>query len=203
MPRIPRIVIPGAPHHIVHRGNRKLRTFFGPQDYQAYLHFMARSCQKHGVDIWAYCLMPNHVHLIAVPKAKERLSLGISEAHKHYTCYVNQRRKWKGHLWQGRYCSCPMDERHLLVAARYVEQNPVKAKLCETPWDYPWSSARAHLAQRDDGLVQVKPLLDRVDNWQTFIQEPIDPMVAAKVEKHALAGKPMGNCTQDQTLVQV
>ena len=162
MPRIVRIVVPGEPHHIIQRGNRRLPNFFKDDDYIDYLKSMRFWCDKHAVEIWAYCLMTNHVHLIATPKIEQGLSLAIGEAHKRYTCRINKREKWTGHLWQGSFSSFAMDEKYLIAAARYVERNPVKAELCPKPEAYSYSSARAHLSGDADVLVNIAPLLELV-----------------------------------------
>ena len=138
MARLARLVIPGLPHHITQRGNRRQKTFFNDGDYQAYLELMAEWCGEHGVEIWSYCLMPNHVHLIAVPKTEDGLRCAIGEAHRRYTRRINFRKKWRGYLWQGRFASFVMDEPYLLAAARYVELNPVRAKLVKTARQWPW-----------------------------------------------------------------
>lgn len=131
MPRIARIVAPGYPHHITQRGNRRQTTFFSNDDYEAYIDLMGAWCSEYGVEIWAYCLMPNHVHLVAVPKEKDSLNRAIGEAHRRYTRMVNFREGWRGHLWQGRFASYVMDEKYLLACVRYVENNPVRAKLSD------------------------------------------------------------------------
>ncbi len=100
---------------ITQRGNRRQQTFFEEQDYHVYLDLMAEWCARFGVEIWGYCLMPNHVHLIAVPKVAEGLRLAIGEAHRRFTRYINFRMKWRGHLWQERFASFPMDEAHLYL----------------------------------------------------------------------------------------
>ena len=147
------------PHHVTQRGNRRQQTFFGEEDYQHYLELISRFCRAEQVAIRAYCLMPNHVHLIVVPQSAESLRRAIGEAHRRYTRWINFREGWRGHLWQGRFASFVMDEDHLLTAARYVELNPVRAGLVQAPSRYRWSSAAAHLRRRDDVLVQVAPLL--------------------------------------------
>ena len=169
MARLARVVAPGVPHHVTQRGNRRQETFFGKADYRAYLELMAEWCGRCAVEIWAYCLMPNHVHLIATPKTQDGLRRAIGEAHRRYTRRVNGREDWTGHLWQGRFTSFPMDETHLLAAARYVELNPVRARLMKRAQDYPWSSARAHLAGGDDKLVKAGPLLALVGDWAGFL----------------------------------
>jgi putative transposase len=153
MARIARVVAAGIPHHVTQRGNRRLTTFFTDEDYQTYIALMAEWCRKCAVEIWAYCLMPNHVHLIAVPETEDGLRLGIGEAHRRYSRMVNFREDWRGHLWQGRFSSFPMDEVYLLASARYVEKNPVRAHLVPEASLWPWSSTRAHLAGQDDEFV--------------------------------------------------
>ena len=147
---IARVVVPGYPHHITQRGNRRQQAFFCEADYRAYIDLMSGWCSKHGVDIWAYCLMPNHVHLIGVPQSIEGLTRVIGEAHRRYTRRVNFREGWRGHLWQGRFASYVLDEAHLIAAARYVELNPVRARLVRLPGEYLWSSAAAHIAGQND-----------------------------------------------------
>ena len=171
MARLARLVIPGLPHHVTQRGNRRQQTFFNDEDYAAYLELMAEWCREEGVEIWAYCLMPNHVHLIAVPQTEDGLRRAIGEAHRRYTRRINFREKWRGYLWQGRFASFVMDEPYLLAAARYVELNPVRANLVADADEWPWSSARAHLSGRDDRLVKVAPMLAMVGDWRGFLEQ--------------------------------
>ncbi len=193
MPRLARVVVPGLPHHITQRGNRRLPTFFCDEDCLRLCELLSKWCRRRGVEIWAYCLMPNHSHLIAVPESEEALRCAIGEAHREYTREINKRERWRGHLWQGRFGSYPMDERHTLAAARYIELNPVRAGLVSSPGDYPWSSARAHLAARDDGLVRVSPLLERIPDWRRFIGERTEPEMLDVLRKHAVTGMPLGS----------
>ncbi len=166
MARLARLVVPGMPHHVTQRGNRRQQTFFNDGDYAAYLELMADRCGDCGVEIWGYCLMPNHVHVIAVPSSEDGLRWAIGSAHQRYTRRINFRQKWRGYLWQGRFASFVMDEPYLLAAARYVELNPVRARVVDHPRRWPWSSARAHLCGRDDRLVNVVPMLGIVGNWE-------------------------------------
>ena len=193
MARIARVVVPGVPHHITQRGNRRQTTFFNDSDYLAYIDIMAESCSSHEVEIWAYCLMPNHVHLIAVPSTKQSLQLAIGEAHRRYTRRINFREDWKGYLWQGRFASFPMDGEHLLAAARYVELNPVRAKLAAMPQDYRWSSSRAHLAERDDKLVKVAPLIRIVGDWKSFLSNAAKGDAIDLLRRHEHTGRPLGD----------
>ena len=169
MARLARVVVPGFPHHVTQRGNRRQLTFFCDGDYEIYLGLMAQWCGAWGVEVWAYCLMPNHVHLIVVPESEEGLCRAIGEAHRRYTRHVNFREGWRGHLWQGRFASFVMEEAYLRAAVRYVEMNPVRARLVREPGRYRWSSAKAHLAGQDDGLVKVSPLLKRFGDWRKVL----------------------------------
>ena len=193
MPRIARVVAPGLPHHVTQRGNRRQRTFFGDADFEAYLELMAEWCSRCQVEVWSYCLMPNHTHLIVVPASEDGLRRGIGEAHRRYTRRVNFRKRWRGHLWQGRFASYVLDEHYLLAAARYVEMNPVQAGLVRRPWRYRWSSAAAHLKGRDDGLVRVAPLLELVGDWKKFLSDPIDRDSVERLRTHERTGRPLGN----------
>ena len=192
MTRIARVIAAGIPHHVTQRGNRRMPTFFSGEDYGAYLSLMSEWCLKCRVEIWAYCLMPNHVHFIAVPEKDEGLRRGIGEAHRRYSRMINFRENWRGHLWQGRFSSFPMDETYLLAAARYIEMNPVRAHLAPDAASWRWSSARAHLEGVDDQLVKVRPLLEMAGDWQSFLATAGDEEKMADLRKHELTGRPAG-----------
>jgi putative transposase len=193
MARMARLIAPGLPHHITQRGNRRQETFFQEEDYQTYISNLAEWSRRCSVQIWAYCLMPNHVHLIAVPQSEEGLRRAIGEAHKRYSSHINSREGWRGHLWQGRFSSYPLDEAYLLTVARYIEMNPVRAKLVKSPEKYPWSSASAHLAGRDDSLVKVRPLLDMVSEWESFLSGPLPNREQHTLRRHERTGRPLGD----------
>ena len=161
MARIGRFVVPDLPHHVTQRGNRRGAVFFGEEDYGLYHDLLREACAREGVAVWSYCLMPNHVHLILTPRTSEGLGRALGKAHRRYSSFINARLRVTGHLFQARFASVVMDEAHLMAAARYVALNPVRARLVERAQDWRWSSARAHLEGRDDGLVTVAPLLDR------------------------------------------
>ncbi|MCG8694799.1 MAG: transposase [Minwuiales bacterium] len=192
MARLARIVAPGVPHHVTQRGNRRLETFFDDDDYKAYLALMAEFCAEAGAAVWAYCLMPNHVHLILVPKDPDGLRRALGEAHRRYTRRINAREGWRGHLWQERFNSFPMDEDYLIAAARYVELNPVRAGLVRRPRDWRWSSARAHLRGRDDSLVEVAPLLERIPDWTAFLAGGMAEEDIDRIRRHSRTGRPLG-----------
>ena len=203
MARLARLVVPGLPHHVTQRGNRRQQTFFCDDDYSAYLELMAEWCTERGVAIWAYCLMPNHVHLIAVPGSKDALARAIGEAHRRYTRRINFREKWRGYLWQGRFASFVMDEAYLVAAARYVELNPVRAGLVRDARDWSWSSARAHLSGRDDGLVRVAPLLAMIADWRGLLNSAIPEQELRDLREHGHTGYPLGSTTFVERLERV
>jgi putative transposase len=192
MPRMARLVVPGYPHHVTQRGNRRQKTFFRADDYRAYLDLLADEKDKAGVEVWAYCLMPNHVHLIVVPSRSESLASLFRAAHRRYTCRINLRHAWRGHLWQERFHSSVMDEKHLMAAVRYTEMNPVHAGLCARPEDWRWSSVSAHLDAQDDALVTVRPMLDRVGDWSTYLQLDARSSELDSIRKNAKSGRPSG-----------
>ena len=193
MARIARVIAPGHPHHVTQRGNRRQTTFFGDEDYEAYRDLMAEWCLKGGVAIWAWCLMPNHIHLIAVPHTPDGLAWAIGEAHRRYTRRVNFRENWRGHLWQGRFASYPMDRPYALAAARYIEWNPVRAGLVQHAWEWPWSSAAAHVAGQDDGLVRVEPYLAEVHDWRAFLAGDEPEPTVRLLRRHERTGRPLGD----------
>ena len=191
MARIARVICPGIPHHVTQRGNRRQPVFFCDEDYLAYIELMGEWCRKYGVEIWAWCLMPNHVHLIAVPQTETGLARAVGEAHRRYTRRINFRENWRGHLWQERFASFPMDEPHLLAAIRYVEMNPVAAGIVSDPAQYRWSSARAHLEGTDDLLASPFPLHDMVPRWDDLLYLSSDEELKI-LKRHEHTGRPLG-----------
>ena len=192
MARLARLVIPGLPHHITQRGNRRQQTFFNEGDYAAYVELMAEWCREQGVEIWSYCLMPNHTHLIAVPSSEDGLRWAIGEAHRRYTRRINFREKWRGYLWQGRFASFVMDESYLLAAARYIELNPVARDWSPTP-GIGNGAARAHLAGKDDPLVKVAPLLAMIGDWHAFLESAMPEEELRDIRRHTRTGRPLGD----------
>ena len=193
MVRIARVVAPGIPHHITQRGNRRMDTFFSDADYREYLYLMAEWCNRCKVEIWAYCLMSNHIHLIAVPESEDGLRRAIGEAHRRYTRYINFQKGWKGHLWQGRFGSFPMDEQYLIATARYIELNPVKVGSVNRAEDYRWSSAQAHLQGEDDILVKAEPLIKIIPDWQDLLASDLTEEEYKTLRRHERTGRPLGN----------
>lgn len=193
MPRIARIVMPDTPHHITQRGNRRQRVFFRESDYSTYLRILKEYTFRNRVEVWAYCLMPNHVHIIAVPPDESSLTRALSETHRRYTLLINTREGWKGHLWQGRYGSYPMDDPHLLAASRYIELNPVRAGICKAPGEWLWSSARHHLGIQADPLLAESDLLAHmVQDWADFIRPAMKDSDGELLRRHERTGRPLG-----------
>jgi putative transposase len=163
VPRLARTVLANIPHHITQRGNRRERVFFDDVDRLGYLSLLREYADKHGVQILAYCLMDNHVHLVAVPADEEGLQRALKPVHMRYSQRINRAKSWTGHLWQGRFFSSPLGEDYLWAAIRYVERNPVRAQMVMAAQEYRWSSARAHCGMGCD------PVLTQVPRWQELL----------------------------------
>ena len=191
MARIARIIVPGMPHHVTQRGNRRQTTFFTSKDYHDYLNLLREQGEKYGIRFWAYCLMPNHVHLIAIPDTSESLTKGIGETHRLYTRRINNRMDWKGYLWQGRFSSFPMDEKYLIAAIRYIERNPVRAGLVRNAEDYPYSSAKPHVLGHRDPLLSNCFLTQDINNWSEFLKVPNNEEELHLIRGHVQTGKPL------------
>ncbi|MHC4916593.1 MAG: transposase [Planctomycetota bacterium] len=193
MPRIARVVVPGYPHHVTQRGVRSMDVFADDDQRRYYLRAMAEECADAGVGVLSYCLMDNHTHLVMVPSTEQSLALAVGRAHKRYTRMKNFSEGVRGYLFQGRFSSCVMDERHLLAAARYGELNPVRARMVERPEDWPWSSAAFHLGKRpDDPLVTDRTLLGLVDDWAEFLARR-DEAARAALRRATRTGRPAGD----------
>ena len=188
MARIARVVVPSLPHHGTQRGNRREPVFFGAGDYQLYRQLIGAAGRRGDL---AYCLMPNHVHLIVTPTNHDGLRATFAEAHRRYTGAINARFQW-GRLFQGRFGAVVMDEPHLLAATRYIALNPVAAGLMSRAEVWPWSSARAHLAGEDDELATVAPLRALIPDFAALLTAPADPATTARIEGVPAIGRPLG-----------
>ncbi len=192
MARIARIVVPGLPHHITQRGVRRMTVFFSDSDRVAYLQFLCEQGERFGVQYLAWCLMDNHIHLIAVPQSESSLAKGVGEAHKQYTRMINFREGWRGYLFQGRFFSCPLEGSYAVAAIRYVLRNPVRAGICQQSWEYSWSSARWMIGLRDDDpLAYNSSLLEEVDDWRSLLEAESDEI--ENVRQHTRTGRPLGS----------
>ncbi|NNC36727.1 MAG: transposase [Hyphomonadaceae bacterium] len=193
MARLARIVVPGLPHHVTQRGNRRETVFFGDDDYQAYLDLLATSIKQADSEIWAWCLMPNHIHMIVVPSSEDGLRQTVANAHRRYAARINARNKWTGHLWQGRFGSVIMDETHLYNAIAYVCLNPVRARLVKKASDWKWSSVHAHLNGRDDGITTRSAVRERIDDFADYLTRMNDDSVYEPLRRSEIVGRPIGS----------
>lgn len=167
-------------------------VFFSDDDRVSYLRLLREQGKKFGVQYLAWCLMDNHVHVIAVPERESSLAKGLGEAHKRYTSMVNRREGWTGYLFQGRFFSCPLDGSYAIAAIRYVLRNPVRAGICRQPWDYRWSSAQWMIGSTEvDPLVRGSSLLEEVSDWKALLEE--EPLVIEDVRHHTRTGRPLGS----------
>lgn len=198
MARLARIVVPDVPHHVTQRGNRRQQVFFGGDDYAAYRDLVAEACAANAVRCLAWCLMPNHVHLILTPADVDGLRAALSDAHRRYSRRINFAKGWTGYLWQGRFASYPMDDAHLMAAVRYVELNPVKAGLTKRAEQWRWSSASAHITGKADGLTDLSALAELYRNWRAMLRHgleagDISPGEEEAIEAHMRTGRPLGS----------
>ncbi len=201
MPRIARVVVGGLPYHITQRGNYGQVVFDEDDDRRTYLKWLRTYSRSSGLRLWAYCLMPNHVHFVAVPDVgkEDALARTFNQLHMRYAQYLNGKRKQRGHLWQGRFYSCPLDERHLYEAVKYVERNPVRVRLVSKPGDYPWSSAHSHIAREANPILSSGcPLVEAVADWAEYLAVPEDEQVLRELRVATRTGRPAG----DESFVQ-
>ena len=194
MPRSARIVAPGYPHHVTQRGNYKQPVFLEETDYFYYLRLVEHYRKKLNLPILAYCLMPNHVHYAVVPEAEDSLSKMFHACHMTYAQYFNKKHAKTGHLWQGRFYSCALDDSPLYSVIRYIENNPVRADLKEETENWKWSSVRTRL-KMESGIISLSNLDDllRIKDWKSYILEREDKEIIKNIKDHTLNGKPLGN----------
>ena len=193
MSRVARVVVPGFPHHVTQRGNRQADVFETDADRECYLRFLKRYADRHGLAIWAYCLMTNHIHLVAVPLREDSLALSLRDAHTVYAMYFNTRTRQSGHVWRGRFYSSPMDSAHLWAAVHYVECNPVRARLVKRAQDYRWSSAAAHCAlRRDPILANDFPEPGVIADWSDWLGQSQDDETQNFIRRRTHSGRPCG-----------
>jgi putative transposase len=197
MPRKPRCVLPGVAYHITQRGTNGHPVFYTDADRKSYLRLLAKTREDAGVRLLAWCLMTNHVHLIAVPEAEDSLEILLRRVHGRYAQMVNARRDRTGHLWQNRFFSCALDSRHLRRALAYVERNPVRAGMVERPEDHPWSSARVHVGLESDrqGLLDLDFWRDfgGEEAWRDLLLSPEEAAVLRLLRRCTYSGRPFGS----------
>jgi putative transposase len=195
MPRIARVVVPGLAHHVTQRGNRRENVFFSDEDRQRYLQLLIEYADKAGLQILAYCLMANHVHLVCIPADVKSLAVVFKPVHTRYAQYVNRKLGICGRLWQGRFFSCPLDESHLWAAIRYVERNPVRASMVRKAEDYPWSSAAAHCGVRSDPVLfpLPEPRPAPGAGWSAWLIGEDDGVMLEQLRRQTRNGRPLGD----------
>ena len=197
MPRVARIVSPGTPYHVTQRGNRRGAVFFSDYDREAYLACLAEYCLRYDVVVLAYCLMSNHVHLVAVPETLSSLERVLRPLHTRHAQRINRLKGWSGHLWQGRYFASALDAQYLWAAIRYVELNPVTAKLVARAEDYRWSSAAAHCGLRSDRLLirhpTWTPLFHGIGDWKAWLERGEIPAERSMLRRNTGKGLPCGS----------
>jgi putative transposase len=193
MPRIARVCAIDFPHHITQRGNNRANVFFEDDDRKVYLETLLKYSQKCRFEIWSYCLMSNHVHILAVPKRGESLSRGIGGTNLVYTQYINRKYRRSGRLWQNRFFSTIIDEEsYLWAVVRYIERNPVRAKLVDRAEDYHWSSSRAHIFGIEDRVLTGEWLSEEERiAYKKFLQIE-DRDIEGKLRTSTSTGRPFG-----------
>ncbi len=199
MPRRAREVFPNLPHHITQRGNRRQSVFFTVADRSFYLKLLKKHLDEYEVTVLAYCLMTNHVHLVLVPRHPHSLHRSLKAVHSQYAKHINERFGWRGHLWQARYYSSPLDSHYLRTAVRYVELNPVRAGMVEQAEDYPWSSARARIfgepGEPNSPLALESPFsqaLPKLSDWKRYLKLD-EPDEEAILKRNHARNLPCGN----------
>jgi len=196
MPRLARSVFSDIPHHITQRGNRREDVFFTDEDRLVYLELLKHYCKKHDVSVLAYCLMTNHVHLVLTPHSAEGLRQVLKPLHMRYSQHINKINNWKGHLWQGRFFSSPLDDTYTWSTIRYVERNPVQAGMVIKSEEYQWSSAAAHCGLRKSSILAKLPnSMNGVsqDGWSTWLASPEDEIIENTIERNVEKGLPCGS----------
>lgn len=194
MSRLSRSTIAGFPHHVVQRGNYEQTVFDSPADYSRYIDWLKAYARRYGLDIWAYCLMPNHVHLICVPRTEKALAMSFNMTHMRYAQYFNGKKAVSGHLWRARFMSCVLDEPSVYEEVRFVETNPVRAGLVAASEEYPWSSAGSHVTRRPDPLLTDGFYLqDEVGDWRSYLTGRRDEAIVARARARLRTGRPAGD----------
>jgi putative transposase len=197
MPRLARVVACGLAHHVTQRGNSRQTVFGAAADCHVYLALLREYTLLHELSVLGYCLMPNHVHLIAIPRRPESLAATLRHTHGRYAAYRNAQYGSSGHVWQGRYYSCPLEGTHLWTALRYVELNPVRAGLVAAAEEYDWSSAAAHCSEKMQDWLE--PDLWRREwtplAWRDFLSSagPATDVESARIRSSTHTGRPLGS----------
>lgn len=189
MARIARIVVPGMALHVRHRGHNRSACFFGEEDYTLYLHLLGKSAREHGCAVHAYCLMPNHIHLLVTPSSDTEPGLMMKSVAQLYTQHVNKAYERTGSVWEGRYRSCLVpNEGYVLACYRYIELNPVAAGIVESPRNYRWSSNRTNTGDGHDLLLSPHPAFPGATAYRSLFTDPLDPEVVEDLRRATRGG---------------
>ncbi|WP_300668763.1 transposase [Desulfoluna sp.] len=181
-----------APHHVIQRGVDGQTLFFSDEEYAAFTDILAQACAEHRIRVWGYCLMPDHIHLIALAEAATAIDACLHTATQRYKAFLIKQGAPSLPQFKEKPARHLLDDTYLIRCVRYVEINPVKREYVTTPEAWAFSSASAHLAGKDDALVTVAPLLDRVqENWSDFLATPIPSEEADLFYAHEQSGEPM------------
>jgi putative transposase len=206
MSRIARAVAPGYPHHVLQRDNYRQTIFDEDADYRLYLDMLGESAAKFGLSIWAYCLMSDHVRFVCVPKDADSLAKALNTLHMRYSQYFNDKKGRHGHLWQGRFMACVLDDPSVFEEVRFIETNPVRAGLAERAEDYPWSSARSHVIGEPDAVLVVGsdtgralnrmagvPMCRAIPGWRSYLAAGGDEGIVKRTRERLKTGRPAGD----------
>lgn len=202
MARLPRLVLVGHPHHVIIRGNNREPIFIANEDYRFYLDKLKLACEKHHCEVHAYVLMTNHVHLLITPHKKESLAKAMQMVGRYYVQYFNHCYRRTGTLWEGRYKSTVVDsDDYALICYRYIELNPVRARMVEDPIDYPWSSYRFNALGEVNDLVTPHSLYTalaetntlRLKIYQSLFEQHISASKMNKIRDATNKSQLLGN----------
>ena len=195
MPRIARVVIADVAHHVTQRGNGRQFLLASDAERLVYLELLRQAVREHALVVRGYCLMSNHVHRVVVPRRAEELASAFQQVHGRYAAYWNVAHAGSGHVWQGRFYSCPMDPGHLWTALRYVELNPVRAGMAAQAAAWPWSSAAAHCGAADpDACLEMSRWRQSwsVNAWRKFLEEGETAAELRALRRSTHTGRPLG-----------
>jgi putative transposase len=214
VPRTARVVLEGIAHHVTSRGNFRYNVFIDDTDRLKYLKLLDEYSKEYALSLYAFCLMDNHVHLIVVPERPDSLAKAMQYTQMSYSNYFNKKQRRNGHLWQSRFYSCPLDEQHAIEAVRYVERNPVRAKMVDKPWEYKWSSALTHVAgalSKSSTSLKYPPLKNLDDlgfnwnpeGWMDYLGYQDEPDFLTKLRKLTMTGRPLMGEKKKQKIEQI
>lgn len=194
MPRTARIVIPEVPHNVTQHGNNYQYILKSDTFKKKYIELLKYKSNLNEMYILSYCLMDNHVHFVVIPHYSYSMARTFGQTNMMFSQYYNKITGYKGHVWQDRFYSCPMDREHLYEAIRYVEMNPVRANIVKEPMDYKWSSARGHINKIKDPLITGKhDIVDDIDDWYNYLLNNPDENMMKSIQNGTQKGIPAGD----------